>query len=220
LHRRQCGQLRKNFGYPITPIRFEPSRLKTKETYMRRLSLFISLLLAPAFALAHPGHLEAGMAAGFMHPFSGFDHLLAMLTVGLWAGYLGGAARWQLPLTFVGVMLLGARLGMAGFTVPWLETGIAASVLVLGLLLTFAAPLTAGARAALVAVFALLHGIAHGAELPLGAHAAGYLLAFAAATVLLHGLGLLMATALPTRHTAIRWIGAVISVAGGALLLG
>ena len=191
---------------------------------MRRLSLFISLLLAPTLALAHPGHLETGLAAGFAHPFSGLDHLLAMLTVGLWAGYLGGAARWQLPLTFVGVMLLGAGLGMAGFAVPWLETGIAASVLVLGLLLTLAAPLTAIARVSLVAVFALLHGIAHGAELPSTANAVGYLMAFATATALLHGLGLTfatgLATALPTRHSAIRWMGAAISVAGGALLLG
>ena len=104
--------------------------------------------------------------SGFTHPFTGLDHMLAMVAVGLWAGLNGGRALWAWPAAFVGVMVLGGALGIAGVAVPMVEPGILASVVVLGLLVLAAAQLPVAAGAVLVAAFALLHGHAHGAELP------------------------------------------------------
>lgn len=160
-------------------------------TRMLRLMTAAALLLVAPLALAHPGHEGLSFSSGFMHPLTGLDHLLVMLAVGLWAGKLGGAARWQLPLTFVLLMGLGAVLGMGGFSLPGLETLVAATVMALGLLLALSLRLSTASRLALVAVFALLHGLAHGSELTGGAELmAGMLLA----TALLHGLGLLLAS--------------------------
>lgn len=175
------------------------------------------LAFVPLAALAHPGHDLAGATAGFAHPFLGLDHLLAMVAVGLWAGRLGGAARWQLPLAFVTAMAVGAGLGLAGLRLPGLETGIAASVLALGLLTALALRLRLALRPLLVAGFALLHGLAHGAELPAGAGALAYVLAFLAATALLHGLGLLLAARLGARWQP--WLGAAVAAAGAGLLV-
>ena len=118
-------------------------------------------------ALAHTGAEHAfSFASGFKHPFTGLDHMLAMVAVGLWAGLNGGRALWAWPVAFVGVMVLGGALGISGFAVPMVEAGILASVVVLGLLVLAAAKLPVAAGAILVAAFALLHGHAHGAELP------------------------------------------------------
>ena len=186
---------------------------------MRKL-LTVLLAAVPLAAFAHPGHEVTGAVAGFVHPFSGADHLLAMLVVGLWAGRLGGQARWQLPLAFLATMMLGAVLGMVGVTVPGVETGIAASVMVLGLMLAFAATLPMVARLGLVAGFALLHGLAHGAELPAGAGALSYVVAFSLATAVLHGIGLFAAARLPVRYqSALRWVGAAIALAGGGMVM-
>ena len=186
---------------------------------MRKL-LTVLLAAAPLAAFAHPGHAVTGAVAGFVHPFSGADHLLAMLAVGLWAGRLGGQARWQLPLAFVATMVLGAVMGMAGLSLPGVETGIAASVMVLGLMLAFAATLPMVARLGLVAGFALLHGLAHGAELPVGAGALSYVAAFTVATAALHGIGLFAAARLPVRYqSALRWVGAAIALAGGGIVM-
>ena len=116
--------------------------------------------------------------------------MLAMVAVGLWAGLNGGRALWAWPAAFVGVMLAGGALGMAGVAVPMVEPGILASVIVLGLLVLTAARLPVALGAALVAAFALLHGHAHGAELPGGAAAATYAAGFALATAALHAVGL------------------------------
>lgn len=163
----------------------------TSPTLTTRLSTATALLLAAPLALAHPGHEGLSFASGFMHPLTGLDHLLVMLAVGLWAGHLSGAARWQLPLTFVLLMGLGAVVGMAGFSLPGLETLVAATVMALGLLLALSLRLSTPSRLALVGVFALLHGLAHGSELAGGAALmAGMLIA----TAMLHGLGLLLAS--------------------------
>ncbi|CDF86524.1 hypothetical secreted protein [Pseudomonas knackmussii B13] len=99
-----------------------------------RKSLYaLALFLTPAIAFAHPGHGDNGLAAGVLHPLTGLDHLLAMFAVGLWAAQQKGAARLALPCTFVGTMLLGGLLGFDGVQLPFIETGIAASVLALGL---------------------------------------------------------------------------------------
>ncbi|HHK2297323.1 TPA: HupE/UreJ family protein, partial [Pseudomonas aeruginosa] len=98
----------------------------------------LALLAAPALAFAHPGHGEHGLVAGLAHPLTGLDHLLAMFAVGLWAAQQQGAARLALPCTFVGTMLVGGLLGFEGLQLPFMETGIAASVLALGLCVALA----------------------------------------------------------------------------------
>ena len=131
-------------------------------------------------ALAHTGLEHAvSFAAGFKHPWTGLDHMLAMVAVGLWAGLNGGRALWVWPAVFVSVMLAGGALGIAGVSIPMVEPGILASVIVLGLLVLAAAQLPVALGGALVAVFALMHGHAHGAGLPAQAAAGTYAAGFA-----------------------------------------
>ena len=105
-------------------------------------------------------------AEGLAHPFTGFDHMLAMVAVGLWASQIGGRALWLLPLTFPVVMAVGAVLGMSGVALPWVEAGIAASVLVLGAAVALCAAAVARGQRSADRAFALLHGYSHGIELP------------------------------------------------------
>ena len=158
------------------------------------LSLFCSI------SSAHPGHGLAGGGlggglevayAGFMHPLTGWDHLLVMLAIGVWASKLGGKARWQLPLTFLSIMTLGAVLGLAGITFPAVETAIAASVMAMGLLLVINLPISAISRIGIVALFAVFHGMAHGVELH-SQQSYAALGGMLFATALLHGAGLLL----------------------------
>lgn len=169
-------------------------------------------------AAAHPGH-GGGLADGFAHPFSGLDHVLAMVAVGLWAAQLGGRATWLVPASFVGMMTVGGALGMAGIALPAVELGILASVLALGGMVALSVRLPVGLGMALVGVFALCHGHAHGSEMPLTAGAGAYALGFVAATAALHGLGLALGLTL-RRGPVMRWSGAGIAAAGLVLLLG
>ncbi len=160
---------------------------------MKHARLAFALALVPTLAHAHPGHgaTTGGIGWGFAHPFSGLDHILAMIAVGLWAVQLGKRALWLLPLSFVCSMAAGAALGMGGVRLPFVEPAILASVIGLGALVAFATRLPLGASAALVAVAALFHGQAHGAEMP--ANASGLLTAsgFIIATALLHAAGVI-----------------------------
>lgn len=188
---------------------------------MRRIALATALFLGSfAPALAHaPGVAEAGLAAGFAHPLLGFDHLLAMVAVGLWASQLGGRALWLVPASFVSVMAAGAGLGMVT-TLPAVELGIVGSLIVLGALVAFAARLPVAVGAAIVGGFALFHGHAHGAEMPEAASAL-YAVGFIAATGLLHGIG--VAAGLYSRGTAawlVRAGGAAVAATGLVLLIG
>jgi urease accessory protein len=187
---------------------------------------FVALsLLFPALAQAHPGHdLTWDFSGGFAHPVTGLDHVLAMAAVGLWAAQLGGRARWLVPAAFVGTMIGGAALGHAfgrgGAEVPGIEQGIAASVLLLGLLISAAVRLPVAAGMALVGVFALFHGFAHGAEMPATAGGFAYGAGFVVATAALHvaGVGLgLLAGRFSTR--AAKFAGWGIAAAGAVLLV-
>src|SRR5260221_8698932 len=113
-------------------------------------------------AFAHPGHSDLGFVGGFAHPLTGLDHLLAMIAVGLWASQLGGRALWLLPLTFPVVMAAGAALGFGGEALPWVEIGIAGSVLVLGAMVALMLKPSLAVSLPLIAVFAVLHGYSHG----------------------------------------------------------
>lgn len=144
--------------------------------------------LMSSVASAHPGHGLESAYAGFMHPLTGWDHLLVMLAIGVWAAKLGGKARWQLPLTFFGVMALGAGLGLAGIGFSGLETALAASVMAMGVMLMLRLSINQPSQLAITAVFAAFHGMAHGSELQSQSGLsvfAGMLIA----TALLHGTG-------------------------------
>ncbi|MFV0281063.1 MAG: HupE/UreJ family protein [Rhodoblastus sp.] len=159
-----------------------------------RSALLPAALFAPGFAQAHVGahphtHLH-GLAEGLIHPFTGLDHLLAMVAVGLWAASLGGRARWMAPASFVGMMALGAIGARFGLAPPTYEPAIAVSVIALGLLVAFQVKAPAFAAATLVGLFALAHGFAHGAEVANDAAFVSYALGFAAATAFLHAIGL------------------------------
>ena len=148
------------------------------------------LILAPAIALAHPGHADAnGLIRGFIHPVTGIDHVLAMIAVGVLAAQLGGRALWLVPLSFVTVMAFAGALGMAGIRLPFAEVGIALSVVVFGLAIAFPLNLSTVATTALVGFFALFHGHVHGAEMPGAMSAIPYAAGFVAATALLHAIG-------------------------------
>ena len=187
------------------------------------LALAFALLALPfSSAHAHTGLEHAvSFASGFKHPFTGLDHMLAMVAVGLWAGLNGGRALWVWPVAFVGVMVLGGALGISGFAVPMVEAGILASVVVLGLLVLAAAQLPVAAGAILVAAFALLHGHAHGAELPGDAAAITYAAGFAIATAILHaiGIGVSRMAANANGRLLVRGAGALVAAAGVALAL-
>ncbi len=158
---------------------------------MNRAAIGFLLVLISSAANAHPFHaVSGGAAAGFLHPFSGFDHLLAMVAVGLWAAQLGGRARWIVPGAFVLAMLAGGAAGFAGLVPPFAEQMIAASGLVFGLLIVTRTRLSPALGGALVGAFALFHGAAHAAELPAGASALAYVAGFCAATALLHAAGI------------------------------
>ncbi len=176
------------------------------------------LLALAAPAAAHPlGIAGAGWAAGFVHPLGGLDHALAMIAVGLWAAQLGGRAVWLVPATFVVVMLAGGALGASGLAWPVLELGIVGSVLLLGLMIAAAVRVPTWLGMALVGLFALCHGYAHGSEMPAGAGAL-YVVGFAAATALLHGVGVALGLA-GRAGRGLRWGGAGIAAAGLALIL-
>jgi len=185
--------------------------------------------LFSTMVLAHPDHGLTSAYAGFTHPFMGLDHLLMMLAIGVWAAKLSGALRWQLPVTFVGFMAVGAVLGFMGFKVLGIETAIAASVMAMGVLLVISLPISPIVRFSIVAAFATMHGLAHGLELGATQNPAFQvsasqsfqaLLGILLATTLLHWFGFYVAM---QRHLLTKWLSSGLAfmmfLAGGFLLL-
>lgn len=160
---------------------------------------------------------DAGPAAGFMHPLTGLDHLLAMFSVGVLSARIGGRAIWTVPAAFVAVMLIGGILGIAGVALPASELGVAASVVVLGALLALGGrvPLTLAITAA--GIFGLYHGFAHGREMPRVSAPALYALGFLVSTAGLHVMGALtgeLALCRPRGGRRLRAAGALVGIAG------
>lgn len=195
----------------------------------RRLLSLLPLLAASSIAQAHPGHdvatVGASLWSGLLHPLTGVDHLLAMVAVGVWSALATRDGHLlRLPLTFVVLMLVGAALGLAGVGLPAVEPMIAASLLVVGLLVALRAQLPMAAGMALVGGFAVFHGYAHGAELPATAAALPAVLAyvggFAAATMALHLAGIAGGVAL-RRHAPwlARAAGAGVALYGVGLMI-
>ncbi len=182
-------------------------------------SPLLALLSAPA--LAHTG---AGsphdFAAGFLHPWQGADHLLTMLAVGIWAAALGGRALWRLPLSFIGLMGLGAALHFGGYTLPHAEWLVAASVLALGLVLWRDWRAPSGYAGAMAGGFALFHGYVHAAEIGAGIDAAVYSAGFLLATASLHLLGIALGRTSRGLDLARRGVGLVCAGVGAYLLAG
>lgn len=178
-------------------------------------AIVLTAALMPTAAFAHPDvGGSSGLVHGFMHPIGGLDHILAMVMVGMLAFQLGGRALWMVPATFVLVMGLGGALGAAGIAVPFVEMGIALSVIVLGLVVALNVKAPIAVAMGLVGLFAIFHGHAHGAEMPVDASGLEYGAGFIAATALLHGLGIGMGFVL---GQAGKRYGAVVSRAAGGL---
>lgn len=190
-----------------------------------RLAAAVPFLL-PTAALAHTGvGATGGLLHGFMHPIGGLDHVLAMVAVGLLAAHLGGRALWLVPASFVALMAAGGLFGVAGLGLPLVETGIALSVVGLGLAVALRLGLPTATAMALVGGFAAFHGVAHGAEMPAAAAGLAYGLGFMAATASLHALGIglaFVAERAGRAHgaLAIRAGGGAMALAGVGLLTG
>ena len=178
-------------------------------------ALALAAMPAPAFA-----HVEQGQAAGFLsglrHPWSGLDHVLAMIAVGLWGAQLGSPALWLLPVTFPMMMSLGAVMGLIGMGLPGVEVGIALSALLLGGMVMGEVRPRLGVAALLVGFFAVFHGHAHGTELPPGQSGLLYSMGFVIATGCLHGMGIGIGLVhrWPAGRIALRGAGAFIAVMG------
>ncbi len=176
---------------------------------------------APAFAHLNPAE-HGSLLAGISHPLSGLDHILVMVAVGLWAAQIGGRALWAVPAAFVGTMALGFGLAMTGLNLPFVEPAILASIVALGILVAMAIRMETAACAAVVGIFALFHGYAHGGELG-DAGALPFSAGFVIATALLHsagiGLGLGIGR-LSSGRILSRMLGGLTAFAGLALILG
>jgi urease accessory protein len=161
-------------------------------------SVFVKCLLLIAgifsyslvFAHSDAGSIGGGFMSGFLHPMLGLDHVVAMVAVGLWGVFLGRPAIWILPVVFPLVMAFGGALGVVGVPIPYIETGIALSGLVLGLAVAFAVRPPIWVAAVLVGAFAIFHGHAHGTELPNAANPLIYSIGFVIGTGLLHLVGI------------------------------
>ncbi|MGE0151651.1 MAG: HupE/UreJ family protein [Reyranellaceae bacterium] len=185
------------------------------------LSAFALALSFASPALAHTGVGEtAGLMAGLEHPVFGLDHLLAMVAVGLWAGLVGGRAFWVWPAAFVGSMVLGGILGMNGVALPAIELVIVVSVIALGMATALDLKLHVVLGAAIIAVFGIAHGHAHGMEAPETGSGLTYAAGFVIATAALHGIGLGLAALTRTRFAAriTRALGGLVALAGIGLL--
>jgi urease accessory protein len=210
---------------PLTRLLLEDSFMSFPFSRLPFLRLAATVLAAaaPAAVWAHAGTdggTHHGLASGFLHPLTGMDHLAAMVAVGLWSALVapraGLASTLRVPLAFAALLLAGAVMAGAGWQFPVVEPAIAASLLVLGLLVARRQALPQGAAVALVGGFALFHGAAHGNELGQGWALAGMVLA----TVLLHGTGWLLGHVLRGRGPWLpRLAGGATAALGAALLI-
>lgn len=188
-------------------------------TVCKRAIWFVVVLFAllPEPALAHEGTgLAGGFEAGFLHPLTGLDHMLAMVSVGLWGAFLGRPLIMALPMIFPSMMVVGAGLAMMGMPLPPVELGIAVSVLALGAMILFAVRASIPVACGVVAMFALFHGYAHGAELPSAADPVGYSAGFVLSTGILHVVGIAIGTLRdrPGGQTLLRGAGGAIVLCG------
>lgn len=193
---------------------------------MRNFYIFVvttMLMMFASVASAHEGAgIAGGFSSGFMHPVLGWDHVIAMVAVGLWGAFLGNPAIWILPIVFPLVMAFGGALGVIGVPVPAVETGIAVSAIVLGAMVAFAVRPPIWIAAVIVGAFAIFHGHAHGTELPGAANPLAYSLGFVISTGLLHisGIAFGLMVHWPFGKIVVRAGGSIIALAGAGFLTG
>ncbi len=189
----------------------------------RRLSLASRLIVGTVMlaaaqpALAHEGTgLAGGFVAGFAHPLTGLDHMLAMIAVGLWGAFLGRPLIYLLPMIFPFMMTVGGAAAIAGVPLPPVEIGIALSVVILGAMILAAIRAPIWLACTVVGIFGLFHGYAHGLELPSAADPVGYSAGFVLATGLLHifGIALGLLRSRKGGDIVVRSLGGFIVVAG------
>ncbi|THK35190.1 HupE/UreJ family protein [Ensifer sp. MPMI2T] len=185
---------------------------------------FAAIMIATASkpALSHLGVGSAkSFAAGLAHPLFAVDHVVVMVSVGLWAALKGGRALCAWPAAFAGLMIAGGVAGIAGLSVSFVEPVILASLVTIGLLVAAVVNLPLTAEAIIISFFAFFHGHAHGTEIPLGASALGYLTGFALATLLLQGAGIGLCHLAGQRFQGlVRLAGAVTATVGVGLIIG
>src|SRR6056297_1129990 len=197
--------------------------MSTLPAPLRAVVFAVPMLFVALQVSAHTGEgINSGFASGFWHPIYGWDHVVAMVAVGLWGAFLGKPAIWILPIGFPLVMALGGALGVVGVPIPMIETGIALSGVVLGLLIAFAVKAPIWVAAVIVGLFAIFHGHAHGTELPEAFSPYGYAVGFVVGTGLLHmvGIGFGVLTRSEAGRIAVRGAGGVIALVGAAFLFG
>jgi urease accessory protein len=193
---------------------------------MKILLAVLAAVLTPVAAFAHTGIGDvSGIAHGFMHPTGGMDHVLAMVSVGFFAYVLGGRALWLVPAAFVAMMAAGGLLGMSGVSVPFVQPGIGLSIIVIGLASASGLKMRTATAMTLAGGFAVFHGVAHGAEMPVDGSGLVYALGFMAATALLHFAGIAACFAVSRTMSACgaaaaRIGGAAAAFAGAAVLSG
>jgi urease accessory protein len=194
--------------------------------WIHRLStLILGLLLLMCLPRPGSAHTTVGVASGlmsgFFHPVTGLDHVAAMVAVGTWGVQLGGRALWLLPITFLAIMILGAALGVPNLAMAGVEIGVAASALVLGLMIAVAAYAPLWGALAIICVAALLHGYSHALALPAAAAPMAFGIGFVAATgyLLLGGIGLGMLSYWAVGRVVVRLVGVGIAAIGGWFLL-
>lgn len=186
--------------------------------------IVLTILFSLGWAQVACAHVEGGQAAGFItglqHPWSGLDHVLAMIAVGLWGAQLGSPALWVLPIAFPLMMSMGAMLGLLGIPVPGVEIGIALSAIVLGSMVMAEVQPKLAIAISMVGIFAIFHGHAHGTELPPGQSGLLYSMGFVIATGCLHGLGIALGLikSMPTGRVALRGAGSFIAIMGVVFL--
>jgi urease accessory protein len=191
--------------------------MKTKSKTRVVWPVVLMALAAPSSAWAHIRAEEVGgFVSGFHHPISGWDHVLAMVAVGLWGAQLGAPAIWLLPVTFPMVMALGGMMGLLGIPLPGVEFGIALSALVLGAMVLAEKRPPLWVAAVIVGIFAVFHGHAHGTELPAGQSGLLYSMGFVIATGCLHGVGIGIGLIhrWASGRVILRMAGATVAVAG------
>jgi urease accessory protein len=192
-------------------------------TYYKQFLIVMALSVYAGMADAHVGAgVSGGFTSGFTHPIFGWDHVAAMFAVGLWGAFLGYPAIWILPVVFPLVMAFGGAFGVMGIPIPAVETGIAVSAIVLGIMVAFAVRPPIWVAALIVGAFAIFHGHAHGTELPVAANPLAFSLGFVVATGMLHLLGIAFGLLVrwPIGQVAVQAGGGVIALAGVGFLTG
>jgi urease accessory protein len=194
--------------------------MKKHVRHLVLLVYFFALTVYMSWTTPALAHIQQGQAIGFVtgleHPWSGLDHVLAMIAVGIWGAQLGNPALWLLPVTFPMVMSLGAMMGLLGIPLPGIEIGIAVSAILLGAMVLGEVKPKLYIATVMVGFFAIFHGHAHGTELPPGQSGLLYSMGFVIATGVLHGIGILIGTIhrWPAGKLVLRGAGAFIAAMG------